>query len=246
MTTLKELMEYLKGYLDPLGMSDYCPNGLQVEGKPVIKKGAFAVSASLHVIEEAKRLGVDFLFVHHGLFWNKDPYPIVGSKQKKLKVLLESGISLIAYHLPLDAHPEVGNNWKAAKDLGWTELSPFYGFGVKGTFTPIDRDAFRAKLEAYYGKEGQVVFGGKSLINSAALVSGGAYRQVVEAALEGVDAFITGNVDEPAFHLAKEEQVNFYALGHDATEKIGPKALKEHLESRFGIETYFINENNPF
>ncbi|MCB1114790.1 MAG: Nif3-like dinuclear metal center hexameric protein, partial [Chlamydiia bacterium] len=201
---------------------------------------------SLKVIEDAVKRGADFLVVHHGLFWNKDPYPIVGSKRKKLKLLLDHDISLIAYHLPLDAHPEVGNNFKAAKDMGWQNLEPFYDIGVRGTFSPMDRKAFQKQLELYYGREAHTVFGGKETVSSAALISGGAYRQIADASAVGVDAYITGNVDEPAYHLAKEEGINFFALGHDATEKVGPKALMEHLQQKFPLQTTFLGENNPF
>lgn len=246
MTTLKEIVDYLKGYLEPVYRDDYCPNGLQVEGKEKVEKGAFAVSASVHVIEEAIKWDADFLFVHHGLFWKGDPYPLVGTKRKKVKLLLEHDLSLIAYHLPLDAHEEVGNNWKAAKDLGWGDLAPFQDIGVRGTFKSCSAEAFKEKLERYYGRKAEAVLGGKEEISSAALVSGGAYKLIPQAKGAGVDAYISGNVDEPAYHLAMEEGVNFFSLGHDATEKVGPKALAEHIKERFGIKTLFIGENNPF
>lgn len=246
MVTLSEICSYLKELLQADLFKDYGPNGLQVEGKQAVKKGAFAVSASLKVINAAILTGADFLLTHHGLFWNNDPYPIIGVKKEKIKLLLQNEISLISYHLPLDAHPLYGNNWKAALDLGWKELAPFNKIGVKGSFEPRPREQFQAELEAYYGHKATVALGGKEIISSAALVSGGAHRETSLAAQERVDSYITGSFDEPIWHVAFEEQLNFYALGHSATERVGPLALQKHLEEKFDLETCFIEENNPF
>ncbi len=251
MLDLSSLLEYLENYLDPLKMSDYCPNGLQVEGKREIGKIATAVSASLQTIEEAVNEEVDALIVHHGMFWNREPYPVVGTKKKKLQLLLENEISLFAYHLPLDAHPVVGNNWRAAKELGWENLEPFGIFegnaiGVKGNFAPIALNLFTAELEAYYDHVATSALGGKEIVRSAALVSGGAYKELPAAAKEGVDCFITGNFDESAWGMAHEEKINFFALGHTATERIGVKALLLVLEEQFKLPSIFIDTANPF
>lgn len=167
-------------------------------------------------------------------------------KKKKIGLLLKHDISLIAYHLPLDAHPELGNNGRAAKDLGWREVEPFKKIGIKGNFDEISREAFQAKIENYYGHKAQVVPGGKEKVSSAALISGGAHRETPLAAKSGVDCYITGSFDEPTWHQAYEEKINFFAVGHAASEKIGPKALMEHLAREFGLEVRFIEENNPF
>ncbi|MFT4552101.1 MAG: dinuclear metal center YbgI/SA1388 family protein [Chlamydiales bacterium] len=251
MTTLQALSNYLEELLDSSSFKDYCPNGLQVEGRVEIKKIATGVSASLRTIEAAVSWGADALIVHHGMFWKGDNFSITGSKQKKLSALLKNEISLLSYHLPLDAHRNFGNNWKAAMDLEWDDLEPFGIFdgaaiGVKGTFDPIPVEEFRTKIEEYYKQPASVALGGSDLVCSAALVSGGAYRCLADAAKEQVDCFITGNFDEPAWHIAHEESINFFAQGHFATERVGPRALGEHLSRKFGLSCEFIDEPNPF
>lgn len=243
---LFELAKYLDEYLSCPLFSDYGPNGIQVEGKKEIENIATAVTANLETIEAALAKGFDALIVHHGLFWNSEGFCITGSKRKKLKLLLENEISLLAYHLPLDAHQVVGNNWKAAKDLGWDTLEVFEKIGVKGKFPAIEVNTFIAELEAYYQHPIVAALGGKKEIRSAALVSGGAYKYLKEAASQGVDAFITGNYDEPAWWMAKEEGTAFFSLGHSATERVGPMALARHLSSKFGIRAEFIDVVNPF
>lgn len=251
MITLQELCQYLQEILQPSLYADACPNGLQVEGTKEITKIATAVSASLATIEAAVKLNVQALIVHHGIFWSKDSYVIEGSKKEKIKMLLDSGISLIGYHLPLDAHEQLGNNWKAAADLGWTDLKPFckingMPIGVKGSFKPTPREQFQKSIENYYQHPATAALGGKDVVSSAALISGGAYRYLLDAVSIGTDCFITGNFDEPAWHQAHEEKINFFALGHSATERIGPIALGKNLEEQFGLECPFIDIWNPF
>lgn len=244
--SLQDLERLLQGLLPLPAAPDYCPNGLQVEGKPQIGKIAFAVSASLAAIESAISENADALVVHHGIFWNKDPYPIIGVKKKKMAALLTSGLSLFAYHLPLDAQRELGNNWKAAMDLGWNNLQSFCDIGVKGEFSQMAVEEFQKQLETYYQHPAARALGGKKNISSAALISGGAYRSLDKAAEVGVDCFITGNFDEPAWDLAHELHVNFFALGHYATERIGIMALQRHLEAQLKLSTVFIDLPNPF
>ena len=251
MLTLMDLTNQLNDYLQISLFNDYGPNGLQIEGKTSIKKVATAVSCSLKIIEEAIRSEVDVLIVHHGLFWNKDSPLITGIKKQKIHLLLEHGISLIAYHLPLDAHRQIGNNWKAALDLGWEDLEPFYlsngqWMGVRGRITKTSRNRLRQAVEAYYGQEAAVAWGGPSEIETISLISGGAYRQIEEAERLGIDCYITGNFDEPAWHLAHEGKVNFYACGHAATEKIGPRTLAKYLSHHLNVEAIFLDEFNPF
>jgi len=251
MITLQELCLYLEALLQTQSFSDYCVNGMQVEGRSEVKKIACAVSASLSTIEAAAEAGVDVLIVHHGMFWNRDSYVVQGTKRKKLQLLLENGISLLAYHLPLDAHQEYGNNWTAARQLGWENLEPFglcegKLIGVKGTLPKQQRQQFQESLESYYGHPAHAAPGGSEWISSAALISGGAYKSITEAAATGVDCFVTGNFDEPAWHQAYEEQINFFALGHSNTEEVGPRALAQHLEEQFKIPTAFLQIENPF
>lgn len=243
---LSDFVEYLNRYLNRSLFEDFCPNGLQIEGKRRIEKAATAVSVTLETLERAADEGVDALVVHHGLFWNRDPYPLIGVKAKKIKLLLEKEISLLAYHLPLDAHPEIGNNWKAAKEMGWKELEPFGTIGVKGSFSEKPVGELVAQLESYYNHPAIQALGGKKMVQTAALISGGAYKELAAAAKEGVDCYITGNFDEPAWGVAFEEKIHFLALGHAATERIGPKALADHIQSQLKIKCQFLDIPNPF
>lgn len=245
MATLQELQFYLNDLLPNPPTPDFCPNGLQVEGAAQINKVATAVSASIATIEEAVRLGVQALVVHHGIFWRNDDLVVKGVKRKKLALLIENNISLLAYHLPLDAHPKIGNNWKAAIDMGWQDLQPFDEIGVKGRVS-LSREEFQARLESYYDHPAAVALGGKERIETAALISGGAYRSLASAAAEGIDCFVTGNFDEPAWNMALEEKINFYACGHTATERVGPIALGRAIHERFALECPFIDTPNPF
>jgi len=249
--TLQELCEYLDQLLDSQSFNDYSENGIQVEGAQAIGKIATAVSASLATIKAAVALGVDALIVHHGMFWKGDSYRVSGTKKEKLDWLFNHDISLIAYHLPPDAHQELGNNWKAANDMGWMDRQPFGVWngkvlGVRGRFSKMPLSDFQKKLEDYYRHPSHCAFGGKEAVETAALVSGGAYKMLPEAVKEGVDCFITGNFDEPAWHQAHEEKINFFALGHAATETVGPRALGEHLSSLYNIEYHFLDIPNPF
>jgi dinuclear metal center YbgI/SA1388 family protein len=251
MLTREELIFYLNGKLEVSQFNDFSVNGLQIEGKQNIKRVATGVSASLATIEAAVEYKADALIVHHGIFWSKESYVIEKTKRLKIQLLLENEISLLAYHLPLDAHPLFGNNWRAAMDLGWECLEPFGYFqgkeiGVKGIFPKCSVDSFIDKLQKYYDHSAISVKGGKPLIQSAALISGGAYKELQTAAKEGLDCFITGNFDEPAWNWAFEEKIHFLALGHTATEKVGPRALAIHLRDSFRVEASFLEDNNPF
>ncbi len=251
MITLQDLFLHLEQLLSPGEFSDYCPNGIQVEGKKAIRRIAFAVSASVAAIEACAAMGADALIVHHGIFWSKDPYPVTGVKKKKLQLLLASDISLIAYHLPLDAHQSLGNNWKAAQDLGMTDLQPFYwigkaAIGVKGHFPKMEVGVFQKRLEAYYGHAAHVALGGKKEVSSTAIISGGAHRQIEQAIEAGVDCFVTGSFDEPVWDIAHEQNIHFFALGHYATERIGIMSLMSAVQQQFGIPCEFIDLPNPF
>ena len=248
---LKSFSAYINELLEASLFQDVALNGLQVEGKSHIKRMATAVSASLNVIQKAVDIKADLLLTHHGLFLKGRDMVVTRTLRSKLKLLLQHDISLISHHLPLDAHREFGNNWAAARALGWTNLEPFglmqgRYIGVKGRFPGVTREEFQEKLQVFYGQKAHWVNGGNEWVESAALISGGSYKSITAAAIEGVDCFITGNFDEPAWHDAKEEKINFYALGHAATEKIGVQMLGEHLHQKFGVAHTFIDEENPF
>ncbi len=250
-TQLKTFSQYIDSILQPGSFQDVCINGIQVEGKKKISHLAVAVTASVHTVKKARSIKADCLLVHHGLFLKGKDTVVHGSLKEMLALLLSSDISLMGYHLPLDAHQELGNNWPAAKLLGWTDLEPFGQFqgmkiGVKGSCPPMSQDQFKKKLEKFYGHPAASVFGGPKIIRTCALISGGAHKYIAEAVEDEVDCFITGTTDEPIWHTANQDKINFFALGHSATETIGVQLLGQHLAEQFDLKVSYIHENNPF
>jgi dinuclear metal center YbgI/SA1388 family protein len=248
---LTTLVRYVDDLLVPSNFQDGCVNGIQVEGKKTIKHIATAVTASEAVIRRAASVEADCLLVHHGLFLKGKDVVVTGSMKPKLAFLLAFDMTLLGYHLPLDAHHELGNNWAAAKLLGLNELEPFGKFqgamvGVKGVMPAISRELFKKRLEKFYGRKAECAFGGKKLIKSCAIISGGAHKWIHEAIQDELDCFVTGTSDEPIWHAAFEEKINFYALGHAATERIGVKLLGDHLAEEFNLIHTNITDNNPF
>jgi len=248
---LKSLLGYIDEILKPQSFADVCVNGLQVEGKKSIKHIATSVSATLESIQRAKKVSADLLLVHHGLFLKGKDIVIHESLKAKLQLLFTANMGLLAYHIPLDAHRELGNNWAAAKLLGFSDLEPFgeyFGMriAVQGRCKPMPRKKFCKMLETFYGRRADVVNGGPADISSFALCSGAGHKLIYEAKQAGVDCLITGTVDEPVWHMAKEEKINFFALGHAATEKIGVQLLGEHLAEEFSLRHTFIDDDNPF
>lgn len=252
MIRIADLISHLNSLFSPHLFSDFCPNGLQIGlEESLVQKVAVAVTADLATINQAIEDCFDTLIVHHGIFWKGMAYPITGITYRRIQQLLTHNISLISYHLPLDAHPTIGNNWKTACDCNWEHLQPFGSgspkLGVMGTFAPIHITDFVQQLEMYYEVPVKVqALKGPEIISSAALISGGAYKELPEAAACGVDCFITGNYDEPAWSLAEENHINFLAFGHTATEKIGPKALASYLRNTLQIPAFFLDTDNPF
>ncbi|WP_201457012.1 Nif3-like dinuclear metal center hexameric protein [Chlamydia sp. 17-3921] len=249
---ISDLLAHLDNLLLTSTFSDYGPNGLQVGNLfTPIEKITVAVTADLETIEKAIQLEANVLIVHHGLFWKGMSYPIIGTLYKRIQRLIQHNIHLLAYHLPLDAHPTLGNNWKTALDLQWGNLQPFGSsfphLGVQGSFSPLPIEVFIEQLSQYYSEpiKGKALWGPKE-VSSAALVSGGAYKELTHAATCKVDCFITGNFDEPAWSIARENHIHFLAFGHTATEKVGPKALAQYLQNQFDLTTTFIDTNNPF
>jgi dinuclear metal center YbgI/SA1388 family protein len=248
--SLKELEYYLTTLLDPQKMEDSSPNGIQVAHTGSITRIATAVTASIETIEKAIALGVEALIVHHGIFRKNDPYPIVATNYRKIKLLIEHNIALLAYHLPLDAHRELGNNCKAAYDLGLRNLKPFAEFhkipiGVIGLCDSLPFETVQQRVEKYYGRPASAVKV-KDPIASVAIVSGAGERFLVAAAQAQADCLITGRVDEPVWDSAHEEGISFLSLGHYATETVGPKALAAHLKQIFAVQCMFIETKNPF
>lgn len=241
---LHELAKHLDEYLQVTHFDEAAYNGIQVAHIGEITHIATAVTASLEAIEQAAQLRVQVLIVHHGIFRKQDLHPIIGVLYKKIKLLMENNIALLGYHLPLDAHQEVGNNWQAARDLGLKDIKPF-SFGVIGSIDPTSFDTFKHKTERYYGRLAQSVKV-KDPVRTIAIVSGGSDRYIVDAAQAGADCFITGRVDEPVWDNAHEYDISFLGLGHYGTETIGPRALADYIQKTLGIPCSFIETNNPF
>jgi dinuclear metal center YbgI/SA1388 family protein len=233
-----ELVRYLDRYLNLAAFpQDPSLNGLQVEGKEAVHKVGAAVDAAEATFQKALEEGVDFLLVHHGLFWGK-PFPIRGHHKRRLELLFRGGINLYAAHLPLDAHPEVGNNFVLARALGLVDLEP-YDVGVRGRFplpTPLVQVA--DMLGQLTGMQPLVHQGGRDQVQEVVIVSGGAAGLVgrVEAEL-----FITGEPKHSAFHETFERGLNVIYAGHYDTEVFGVKALAAHLEERFGLPWVFLD-----
>ncbi len=244
------LESYLNEFLKVSEWKDHCPNGLQVEGREEVQRIVTGVSASAELFEKAISLGADTVLVHHGLLWGGALQPIRGVLRERLRLLLAGGLNLFAYHLPLDAHPEVGNNARIARALGLEEIRPFglyegQRIGVMGLTSGLPAERFFARVEEITGRKPLVFAYGPQRIRQVGIVSGGAAAQLKEAVEIGLDAYITGEPGEPSLHLAKEGRVHFIAAGHYATERFGVKALGEHLAEKFSIEVQFVELQNP-
>ena len=240
-----ELVTYLNDYLALADYSDISLNGLQVEGADEVNKVAFAVDSSYSTFEQAADTGADMLIVHHGLFWGK-PLAITGMHKRRVQYLLDKDISLYAAHIPLDAHREVGNNWGLARTVGMTDLKDFGSWkgkpiGVKGNFpNPISLRDLADTLEKQLGESVLVHAGGPVEIGSLGIISGGASWDVVTAAEEGLDAFLTGEPKHEVFYESFERGINALYAGHYMTETVGVTLLAEKLAAEFGLETQFI------
>jgi dinuclear metal center YbgI/SA1388 family protein len=238
------LVTYLDDYLGCRGSADYSDNGLQVEGGADITRLAFAVDACQETIAGAVVAGAQMLIVHHGLFWGK-VLRIVGPHRRRVQALLEAGCSLYAAHLPLDRHPEVGNNAQLARLLGLTViggLGEAFGLPVGVIATAkTTRTALVARLEADLGVTPLVLPGGPEQVQRIGIISGGAARDVVAAAVAGCDTYITGEASHSSYHDAAEYGVNVIYAGHYATETVGLKALAAHLDVQFALPSTFID-----
>lgn len=251
MVTLSELVKFTNELLDIHQFADYCPNGLQVEGKNSVLNIVSGVTASQALINAAIDAGADAILVHHGYFWKGEDPCITGMKRKRLARLLDADVSLLAYHLPLDAHPEYGNNVQLANILGFKAEGNF-GRGPKdqlGVFgsleSPMTPDALNDHILAQLGRLPQHIAGSAAKIQRVAWCTGAAQGYIEQALATGVDAFISGEISEPTVHVARETGIHFYAAGHHATERYGVQALGGHLAAHFGISHQFIDIDNP-
>ncbi|MFP4380318.1 MAG: Nif3-like dinuclear metal center hexameric protein [Candidatus Sumerlaeia bacterium] len=245
-----EIIQYLDAYMNAAEFTDYLPVGLLVEGRTTVHKVAAAVSASREIFEQAAEWGADMLLVHHGIFWDGESPVLKGFKKDRVKMLLDSEITLIGYHLPLDAHPEVGNNILFAQAMGWKNIEAFGSYkgkkiGFKGECDRQGIQEFVKDAQAFYGTEPTAFLDGPAEIRSAAVISGGAWDHIQEAAEEGIDCFVTGNSDEPVYNMAREMKIHFLAFGHYATERVGIRKLAEHIGEKFQLTTRFFDVDNP-
>lgn len=265
MTDRQEVQAALDALLQPERFKDYCPNGLQVEGGAAVKKIVSGVTASLALIEAAIAVGADTLLVHHGLFWRGHDGRVTGWLRKRLGLLLAHNINLFAYHLPLDAHDELGNNAQLGARLGLRAIGRFgdqqlawigvpaagsNSVGLPGGAIGEAADfasaqALAQHVEAVLGRSVVLVPGHPGPIRRIGWCSGGAQGYFEEAIAAGVDAFITGEISEPQAHLARESGVSFLACGHHATERYGAPAVAAHVAAQFGLVHHFIDIDNP-
>lgn len=250
MVSLDELTAWLDEYLAAQDGADWCPNGLQVAGRPAVRRVVAGVSASVALLDAAIERGADAVLVHHGLLWHAVTQRVVGSQRQRLKRLLENDISLLAYHLPLDRHPEVGTAATVARGLGWRDLEPFGDHrgrptGVSGRVDDETLAQQVARIRATLGREPLAFDGGRAHIRRAAVVTGDAFDEFQRAVAAGCDLFLTGEPKERAMDLAREEGVHFVAAGHYHTEAPGVRALTARLAERFGLEAEFVDLPNP-
>ena len=242
------LNNYLNTLLQPERFSDYCSNGLQVEGKQEINKIVTGVTASMALLQAARRANADAILVHHGYFWRGEALPITGIKKHRIQFLLQHDINLFAYHLPLDAHAELGNNVMLAKRLG---LQITGRAGEKEMLllaelkSPQPLQSLVNLIETKLNRKPQVIGDLNKPIQKIALCTGAAQGYIEQAAAAGVDAYISGEISEQTVHVAIESGVSYISAGHHATERYGIQALGEHLAHKFDLQHEFIDIDNP-
>jgi dinuclear metal center YbgI/SA1388 family protein len=247
----EEIISFCDELLEIGSFEDYGPNGRQVPGSAAVSRVATGVTPTLEMLQGGLEAGAELILVHHGLIWGGLERGITPTLAQRLRALLEADATLAAYHLPLDAHPEIGNNALLCEGLG---LERGEGIGeVKGrpigfigrSAAPVPLDAFVERLKALVGREPLIQGDGPSELRSVAIVSGGAASSIPEAAQAGVDAFLTGEPAEHAMGEATEAGIHFIAAGHFATETLGIRRLGDRVAERFGVEHEFIHAPNP-
>jgi dinuclear metal center YbgI/SA1388 family protein len=245
-----EFIQVLSHLLKPNAIKDFAPNGLQVEGAETVHKIVTGVTASQALIDAAIEQGADTILVHHGYFWKGEPQTITGMKKRRITSLLVNNINLFGYHLPLDIHPEFGNNAQLAKLLGiryegGLESGP-NSVPVKGRLhTPLSADEFAQKITQLLGRAPLVCAPRGEKIETIAWCTGGGQGYIDLAAEQGIDAYLTGEASEQTIHSAREQKIDFFAAGHHATERYGVKALGEYLAVEYGFDVTFIDIDNP-
>lgn len=246
-----QLLDTLDTLLQPGQFRDHGPNGLQVEGRPELRKLVTGVTASLALIEAARDAGADALLVHHGVFWRGQEGRVTGWMKQRLACLLRHDINLLAYHLPLDAHPVLGNNAQLARRLG-VQLYPDQrgrfgeqSLGFMGERSMESASALAAEVQISLGRPVTLVGEAEHPISRIALCTGGAQSYFEAAIAAGAEVFITGEISEPQAHYARESGVAYIACGHHASERYGVEAVGAHVAAQLGLEHVFIDIDNP-
>ncbi len=249
MLELRELVAYCDRILNIGAFDDYCPNGLQVEAGQEVTRIVSGVTASQALVDAAIEANADVLLVHHGYFWRGEPAPLTGLKGRRIAALLRHDVSLLAYHLPLDAHPELGNNRQLGERL---DLSGSAGPVADGSLiwaadlaAPIDAGMLRRRIADALDREPLHIDARDRPITRIAWCTGGAQGYIEQAATAGAQAYISGEISEQTTHLARELGIHYFAAGHHATERYGVRALGTHLAARFSLEHAYIEIPNP-
>ena len=253
MTTVKRdfLVNHINDLLKINHFKDYGPNGLQIEGQSHIESMVAGVTLTQDLIEAAIDLKADSILVHHGLFWKGEPFPLVGVKHKRCKALIEANINLIAYHLPLDAHPSIGNNAQLGKRLNLPQATFFDldgqpGLGAMASIeSPLQGEDLKQTILNQLKREPLYIAGSNKPITKIAWCTGGAQRYIHDAYAMGANAYITGEASIQVVDFAKEVGMHFYAAGHHATERYGVKALGDYLINTFDLKVTFLDLDNP-
>ena len=241
-----DILDYAAELLDLASYPDYGPQGMQVVGADEVSKIACGVSSSLELFERAAAAGAQLVVVHHGLLWENEPRTIDLRMRRRLETLFNADLTLAAYHLALDAHPEVGNNALLARELGVEIERPFGGIGVGGRLAePEPLAAFLGRVRERIAPEPLVLGERDDMVERVAIISGGGGRHLADAAGEGYDLYLTGEPEEPSLHTARELGITFVAAGHYATERLGVQALAARLAERFELDWEFIELPNP-
>lgn len=245
---LSELNDYIGRLLEISRFRDYCPNGVQVEGRTEIRRIATGVTASQRLLQAATAWGADAILVHHGYFWRNEDATIAGIKKRRIAHLLQHDVSLLAYHLPLDAHAELGNNAQLALRLGMLAQGRFgeQDIAWHGELRqPQTLGQFAVHITDTLQRTPLIIGNSERPLRRIAWCSGGAQSYFEQAVALGVDAFLTGEISEQNVHVAEETGIAFIAAGHHATERYGVQALGEHLVQQFNIEHRFFDMDNP-
>lgn len=246
-----DLVKHLNDLLQVTKIRDYCPNGLQVEGRAEVSKVLCGVTASQALLDQAVAQQVDAVIVHHGYFWKSEAPEITGMKKRRLQTLLKHDINLLAYHLPLDVHPTLGNNAQLGDLLGFTDIQPLTTvepLGVVQLATleqPRKLTNLMATIETQLGRRVFCHDAGIGDIRRIAWCTGGGQGYIDAAFAAGAQLFISGEVSEQTIHSANEQGIHFIAAGHHATERYGIKALSAYVQQQLGLDSQFIDIDNP-